>query len=69
MQNGYFVERLPKLRYSSQMGWIATLPLLLAPFFLIFVYPCHLIVEKLGKGGKKFNYIISAFLYFPVCLA
>jgi hypothetical protein len=48
MQNGYFVERLPKLRYSSQIGWIATLPLVLTPFFLIFVYPCHLLVEKIS---------------------
>lgn len=70
MQNGYFVERLPTARYSSRnMGWITTIPLIFAPLFLIFVYPCNLLVEKIAKGaGKKFNLIISSFLYLPICL-
>lgn len=71
MQNGYFVERLPTTRYSSRnMGWITTIPLVLAPFFLVFAYPCNLLAEKISKGaGKKFNFVVSCLLYLPICLA
>ena len=71
MQHGYFIERLPKERYNEKAGWIATVPLLLAPFFLFFVYPFHLMVLKISKpaGAKKYNFIICALLYSPVCFA
>ena len=71
MQNGYFVERLPKERYDSKSGWIATLPMLLAPIYLFLVYPCHLLVKNVSssKGTKMFNYINCAVLYFPVFFA
>mmetsp|Transcript_24608 Transcript_24608/g.32943 ORF Transcript_24608/g.32943 Transcript_24608/m.32943 type:complete len:109 (-) Transcript_24608:1351-1677(-) len=71
MQNGYFVERLPKERYHDKAGWLAVLPLILAPFFLVFTYPCFLITKKLAKGpgAANFNTFICALLYLPVCLA
>lgn len=70
MQNGYFVERLPKERYHEKAGWIAATPLLLAPFSLFFTYPCFLITKKLVKapGAKTFNLVICAMVYFPMCL-
>ena len=69
MQHGYFIERLPKERYSEKAGWIATVPLLLAPFFLFFTYPFHLFVMKVSSGAKKHTWVICAILYSPVCLA
>lgn len=47
------------------------MPLLLAPFFLFFVYPFHLLVLKISKpaGAKKYNFVICALLYSPVCFA
>ena len=69
LQNGYFVERLPKERYEDKSGWIACMPMLIAPFGLVFVYPFHFMVLKLSKGAKKFNFINCAALYFPVFLA
>ena len=68
MQHGYFVERLPKERYDPNVGWIACLPLLFAPFCLFFVYPFQVLVLKIIKGDKLFNYVICAILYFPVFL-
>lgn len=67
MQHGYFIERLPKERYNEKAGWIATVPMLLAPFFFFFVYPFHLLVLKVSKGAKKYNFVICAMLYSPVC--
>ena len=66
LQNAYFVERLPKERYDEKSGWIACTPLLVAPLSLLFVYPFHLLVKKISKGSKKFNFVNCAALYFPV---
>ena len=60
---------MPKERYNEKAGWIATVPLLFAPFFLAFVYPFHLFVLKVSNGAKKHNFVICAILYSPVCLA
>ena len=70
MQNGYFVERLPKERYHEKAGWMATTPLILAPFNLIITYPFFLITKKLGKtaGAHNFNTIVCAMVYFPMCV-
>ena len=71
MQNGYFIERLPKERYSEKAGWITVLPLVLAPIFLVFTYPFYLLVSKISKkgGAKKFNSVICAIIYLPLGLA
>ena len=55
--------------YEDKSGWIACMPMLIAPFGLVFVYPFHFMVLKLSKGAKKFNFINCAALYFPVFLA
>ena len=57
LQNGYFVERLPKERFSEKAGWITVLPMIFAPLFLVFTYPCFLLTSKIAKddGAKKFN--------------
>ena len=70
MQNGYFVERLPKERYHETAGWMAVVPTLLAPFSLVFAYPCFLLLRRISgaAAAKNFNTVVCAVLYFPVCL-